>query len=470
MTRATETVSDEASWLRLDRAPGETLRAGLGRTIREAIREGSLRPGAHLPASRRLAEQLGVSRGVTSDVYAQLAAQGYIVVSERSAPVVADIAAASQAAGPPPAQPRPPAIDLSTWSPDTTLFPTRDWLNVVTRTIRTLPSRALDYGDPRGEQALRVTLADHLGRTRGVIADPERIVIVQGARQATDLLIRVLAVRGERRIATEDPSQTIPRDQMLVAGIEPVGCPVDEHGVIVGNTDAAALLVTPAHQFPTGVVMSGERRREVLAWAREGDRLVIEDDYDAEFRFDREPVRAVQGLDPERVAYIGTISKTLAPAFRLGWLVAPGSLIEEAGSMKQLMDAHSPRVDQLALAELIARGDWDRHIRRVRGVYRARRDQLTESLARRLPGLEVSGVTAGLHVTVRFPPGIDDRAVAAEARRLGVEVIPLSSLALEPSAAGGILIGYGHTHETAVDPAVELVARAVAAHAGGTSR
>jgi GntR family transcriptional regulator/MocR family aminotransferase len=188
-----------------------------------------------LPASRRLAEQLGVSRGVTSDVYAQLAAQGYIVVSERSAPVVADIAAASQAAGPPPAQPRPPAIDLSTWSPDTTLFPTRDWLNVVTRTIRTLPSRALDYGDPRGEQALRVTLADHLGRTRGVIADPERIVIVQGARQATDLLIRVLAVRGERRIATEDPSQTIPRDQMLVAGIEPVGCPVDEHGVIVGT-------------------------------------------------------------------------------------------------------------------------------------------------------------------------------------------------------------------------------------------
>jgi GntR family transcriptional regulator/MocR family aminotransferase len=160
--------------------------------------------------------------------------------------------------------------------------------------------------------------------------------------------------------------------------------------------------------------MSGERRREVLAWAREGDRLVIEDDYDAEFRFDREPVRAVQGLDPERVAYIGTISKTLAPAFRLGWLVAPGSLIEEAGSMKQLMDAHSPRVDQLALAELIARGDWDRHIRRVRGVYRARRDQLTESLARRLPGLEVSGVTAGLHVTVRFPPGIDDIAVAAE--------------------------------------------------------
>ena len=229
MTRAKEAVVDEASWFHLDRAPGETLRAALGRTLRDAIGEGSLRPGARLPSSRRLAEHLGVSRGVTSDVYAQLSAQGYIVVGDRSAPVVADVALGGEEATAELApEPKPPEIDLSTWSPDTTLFPARDWLNAVTRTLRSLPARSLDYGDPRGEAELRTTLSDHLGRTRGVIADPGLIVIVQGARQGTDILIRVLARRGVRRIATEDPSQTVPRDQMEIFGIEPVGCPVDK--------------------------------------------------------------------------------------------------------------------------------------------------------------------------------------------------------------------------------------------------
>ena len=337
----------------------------------------------------------------------------------------------------------------------------------MTRTLRTLPARSLDYGDPRGEAELRTTLSDHLGRTRGVIADPGLIVIVQGARQGTDILIRVLARRGVRRIATEDPSQTVPRDQMEIFGIEPVGCPVDKNGVSVpADLEAAALIVTPAHQFPTGVVMSGERRREVLAWARSADAIVIEDDYDAEFRYDREPVRAMQGLDPGRVAYVGTIAKTFAPAFRLGWIVVPDSMAGEVASMKRLLDSCSPRVDQLALARMIESGDWDRHIRRVRSIYRARRDRLTESLARHLPGLEVSGVTAGLHVVLRFPPGVDDEAVARSARELGVEVLPLSEFALAPAPAGGLLIGYGHTHETAIDRAVRRVGRAVAAHAG----
>jgi len=464
MKRATDEFIDEASWLHLERAQGETLRAGLGRTIREAIREGSLRQGARLPSSRRLAEHLGVSRGVTSDVYAQLSAQGYIVVSDRSAPLVADLAPAARPGLVEPApEPKPPEIDLSTWAPDTTLFPTREWLNAIAKTLRTLPSRSLDYGDPRGERALRATLSDHLGRTRGVIADPELIVVVQGARQAMDIVIRILALRGKRRIAVEDPSQTIPREQMKVVGIEPVGCPVDDEGpVLADDLDAAAIVVTPAHQFPTGVVMSGERRRRLLAWSRSAGAVVIEDDYDAEFRYDREPVRALQGLDPDRVAYTGSVAKTFAPALRLGWLVVPADLADEAAEMKRILDSCSPRVDQLVLARLIESGDWDRHIRRVRAVYRARRDRVTEALARHLPGLEVGGVTAGLHVTVRFPPELDDVAVARSARELGVEVLPLSSFALGP-APGGLLIGYGHTHETAIDRAVRRVARAVAA-------
>jgi GntR family transcriptional regulator/MocR family aminotransferase len=173
----------------------------------------------------------------------------------------------------------------------------------------------------------------------------------------------------------------------------------------------------------------------------------------------------MQGLDPGRVAYVGTIAKTFAPAFRLGWIVVPDSMAGEVASMKRLLDSCSPRVDQLALARMIESGDWDRHIRRVRSIYRARRDRLTESLARHLPGLEVSGVSAGLHVVLRFPPGVDDEAVARSARELGVEVLPLSEFALAPASAGGLLIGYGHTHETAIDRAVRRVGRALAAHA-----
>ena len=462
MARATTTPFDEASWLRLEPTPDETLRAALARTLREAIREGSLRPGARLPSSRRLAAHVGVSRGVASDVYAQLEAQGFIVMRPRSAPIVADVATRGPhrpAAAEPP--PRAPRFDLTPTTPDVTLFPLSRWLAAQKHAVQRAPMRALDYGDARGDRALRETLADHVGRTRGVVADPSRLVIVQGAAQGLDLLMRVLAARGARRVAVEDPSVDRQRRAIEAAGLAAVGCRVDEDGIVVAGLDADAVVVSPAHQFPTGAVLSGERRRELLGWSRAPRRLVIEDDYDAEFRYDREPVRALQGLDPERVAYMGTVSKTLAPAVRLGWLVVPDELADEAARVKSLLDFSSPVFEQLALRRLIETGDYDRHVRRVRSIYQARRDLLVAALARELPDLQVKGVAAGLHVLLELPPGVDDELVTREAARNGIHVEPLSRYSLERGAAGGLVLGYGRVHETALEPAVAALAAAL---------
>jgi GntR family transcriptional regulator/MocR family aminotransferase len=464
VTRARNALPDEASWLRLERAEGETLRAGLERTLREAIREGSLRAGVRLPSSRALASHLGVSRGVTSDVYAQLEAQGFLVVRERSAPTVADVPpVVGREAAPPPPAARPVRFNMVATTPDLTLFPTRQWLRALTRAVRHAPGVALDYTDPRGDPGLRTVLADHLGRTRGVVADPAQIVIVQGYHQGIGMLARVLADRGPVRMAVEDPSTPTQCDILEMSGASTVGCPVDGEGLVVEALDADAVIVTPAHQMPTGVVLSGRRRRELLAWARERPGLVVEDDYDAEFRYDREPVRALQGLDPERVAYLGTVSKTLAPALRIGWVVLPPDLAAEAARVKRLLDACSPVIDQIALRHLIEEGDYDRHLRRARGVYHARRDRLTDALARHLPGLPVAGVTAGLHVLVNLPEGTDDAAVARAALDLGVEVNHLSSYMIERDGLTGLVIGYGRIADVAIDRATAAVAKAVAA-------
>ena len=467
MARATTASIDEASWLRLERGPGETLRAALERTVCAAIREGSLRAGSRLPSSRLLAAHVGVSRGVASDVYAHLEAQGFIVVQPRRAPVVAETAA--------PARPRrrseegkarAPRFDLTPTTPDVTLFPMRQWLAALKHAAAHAPARALDYGESRGDAGLRETLADHLGRTRGVVADPAQIVVVQGAAQGLDLLLRVLSRHGRCRVAVEDPSLNGQHDRIASLGLEVIGCRVDDDGIVINGADADAALVTPAHQFPTGVVLSGERRRALLSWARERPRLVIEDDYDAEFRYDREAVRALQGLDPDRVAYVGTVSKTLAPALRLGWVVAPPELAAEAAQAKRLLDFCSPVLEQLALKRLIDNGDYDRHVRRVRGIYRARRDRLTAALGAHVPEFAVQGVAAGLHVLVQLPSELDDARVAAEAARQGIRVDPLSRFALERPASG-LVVGYGRVHEAALEPAVAALASAIRRAARG---
>jgi len=452
---------DEASWLALERRPDETLRAGLERTLRDAIRAGALREGVRLPSSRALAERLGVSRGVVTDAYAQLEAQGFLVARVRAAPVVAAVSRRPSARRTPEPAAPPPRYDLIPVTPDVTLFPRARWARAGHQVASRAPSAALDYGESRGERVLREALADHLGRTRGVIAEPEQIVVVQGTAQGIEIVLRLL---GARRVAVEDPSHRTQHERIREHGLELVARPVDAEGLVVDGLDADAVLVTPAHQFPTGSVLSGRRRRELLAWARTRGAVIVEDDYDAEFRYDREPVRALQGVAPENVIQLGTVSKTLVPALRLGWVVVPDERADDAERAKRLLDDFSPALDQLTLAEFLRRGEYDRHVRRARVVYRRRRDRLLARLGEALPELPIEGVAAGVHFVVGLPDGVDDAAVSAEARAVAVRVPALSAYRIVPARDGGLVVGYGRLHEDAVDPAVRALARVIRRH------
>jgi GntR family transcriptional regulator / MocR family aminotransferase len=464
LERSTGMQISEASWITLDPEPRETLRAALRRTLRDAIRAGALKEGVRLPASRVLAQHLGVSRGVVSDAYGQLEAEGFLISTERFAPVVARVRR-------PDARPRPsesptpaPRYDLTPTTPDVTLFPYRAWLAEYQTSIRRAPSATFDYREPRGERLLREVLAEYLGRTRGVIADASQVVIVQGTAQGVDVLLRSLKARGARRIVVEDPSHTTQHERVRALGLELAAQLVDAEGVVIDSLEGDALLLTPAHQFPTGCVLSGERRRAVLRWAESSDALIIEDDYDAEFRYDREPVRALQGLGVGHVVQLGTVSKTLAPALRLGWVVAPDSLVDDLQRTKRLNDDFSPALDQLALAGLISSGQYDRHLRRARGIYRKRRDALVSHLSRQLPQLSVEGIAAGVHLLLRLPRGCDDEAIVGEAANARIVVQPLSRFHVHTTHERGLVIGYGRLHESAVGGAVKELARIVRRH------
>jgi GntR family transcriptional regulator/MocR family aminotransferase len=403
---------------------------------------------------------------VATEAYAQLEAQGFVESRTKSVPVVADVARSSPPDVVPRAEPTTPRFDLTPTTPDVGLFPRRRWIAALSEVMRGAPSTAFDYGDPRGELELREALADQLGRTRGVVAGPGQIVIVGGAAQGIDLLARLLAERGARRVAVEDPSLDTQPKRFQAHGLGSVAQAVDGDGLIVDGLEADAVLVTPAHQFPTGAVLSGPRRRQLLEWARGRDALVIEDDYDAEFRYDRAPIRAVQGLDRSRVAYLGTTSKTLAPTLRLAWLVVPEHLADEAADIKHLLDVCSPGIEQRALAGLIRSGEYDRHVRRARSMYRRRRDALVAALRRHVPGLPIEGIAAGLHLLVRLSAGVDDREVAREAERRGVRVAPMSTYAHAGGAMSGLVIGYGRIHESAIPRAVRALVPALPAGAG----
>jgi GntR family transcriptional regulator / MocR family aminotransferase len=444
-----------------------TRRAGLERALRDAIRAGRLGPGTRLPSTRALALDLGVARGTVSEAYAQLKAEGFLLARQGSGTVVAPDPAPQQRP-----QPREAVAERHRYSffpgqPDLSSFPRTLWAGALRRALREMPDDAFGYGDPRGPIEARTALAAYLGRVRGVLAGPDRILVCSGFVQALSLLCVALCQRGATAVALEDPSLPYHREIIETAGLTAVPLPVDEGGLRVDLLPARridAVIVTPAHQFPLGGTLLPDRRTALVRWARETDALIVEDDYDGELRYDRQPIGALQGLDPERVAYAGTASKSLAPGLRLAWLTLPSWLVEPVVAAKNLADRQTGVFEQLALADILAAGSFDRHLRQRRLEYRRRRDLLTSTLSERLPWFRSTGLSAGLHVLVWLPPdGPSEAEVVARAAARSIELFPLGLYWHDPAdKPPGLVIGYAaprrHLFPAAVAALSDLLA------------
>ena len=420
-------------------------------------------PGMALPSSRGLAEQLGLSRGVIVEAYEQLVAEGYLTSTQGGATRV------SETVAPPPApsdrlRQAPPShrFDFRYGRPDLRLFPREVWLRSLRRVLAEAPSERLSYIDHRGVPELRDALATYLNRVRGTAASADQIVITNGFAQALWLVVRVLANTGRRRIGIEDPGQDDVIHVAAQLGAEAVPIPVDGAGIDIDELERAgvdAVVVTPAHQFPTGAVLSAERRAALVAWAKRRDAVILEDEYDAEHRYDREPIGAIHGLARERVIYAGTASKTLAPGLRLGWLALPEEFVEPIADAKEAADRGSPSIEQLAFADFLARGEFDHHLRRMRPIYRARRDALLAALARYLPDFRATGASAGLHVVTWLPDGVDEAELIARARKAGVGLYGVAKYRQLPhDGPGALLFGYGGLTETDIEEGIRIVA------------
>jgi GntR family transcriptional regulator/MocR family aminotransferase len=433
------------------------------RSIRNGVRAGRLAPGAQLPSSRALAAELGVSRGVVSEAYNQLGAEGY-VLTRQGAPVRVARAVRSPEQRDPAHSLLPSfAYDFHPGLPDLAGFPRDRWLRSLRAALRQAPLDAIGIADPHGVPQLREALAEYLGRVRGAAADPERILVCTGFTQGLSLVCRWLQRHGVQRIALEDPGWHTHRLVAEQAGLAVAPVPVDSEGIDVGaleSTGARAVVVTPAHQFPSGCVLSSTRRAALIEWAEEGDRLIVEDDFDAEYRYDRSGVGALQGLAPERVAYVGSASKRLVPAMRLGWMLMPSWLTWPLISTKATEDGGSEAIGQLALRDFLARGELDRHIRRMRLRYQRRREALLAALAKWLPELRAGNGAAGLFECVALPEEVDEARLIAAAAARGVG---LQGLALHRFASGGapgLVLGFGNLPEPAIEHGVHLIAEA----------
>lgn len=452
----------------VDRGATTGLREQVESGLRQAIRDGRLRTGARLPSSRALAADLGVARGVVVEAYDQLVAEGYLTARRGSGTVVAATAgteavpaprpdtAGSPAPAPAPTRPR---YDFRPGHPDLSAFPRAAWLRATREALRDLADADLGYGDSRGLPGLRALLAAHLARIRGVQADPDRMVITNGFAQGLSLIADALLRRGGTEIGTEDPGHPGPRRLLTHAGLRCRPLEIDGEGLQVGRLGTVpAVLVTPAHQFPSGVVLSPERRGALIEWARTGGGVVIEDDYDAEYRFDREPVGALQGLAPEHVIYAGSLSKSLVPALRLGWLILPAGWDEEVMRTKSAADPGTSTVLQATLLRLLGSGALDRHLRRTRRLYRERRATLAAALARHAPDVRLVGPPAGMHAVVRLPSGTDEAEVERRAAAVSVGVYGMRRYRSTCVAGPGeLVLGYGALSVGEIEAGVALL-------------
>lgn len=411
--------------------------------LRDAIRDGRLLPGARLPSSRDLAGQLGVARGTITAAYAQLVAEGYLLARHGSGTTVAHIGSDDAVSTPTGGRPTW-RIDLRTGLPALSAFPRAEWVSATKSALAELPDEALDYPDPAGFAGLRIELASYLGRVRAVAATADQIVITNGAAEVLRLVFEYLRAAGHRSIAIEDPCLPGERELVEAQGLLPVAIPVDDHGLRVtdlAKTDCRAVLTTAAHQFPLGVVLHPERRHALLAWARDVDGMIIEDDYDAEHRYDRPALGAMQALDPSRVVYQGSVSKVLAPALRLGWAVVPDRFRATLVTRKRFSNMGTATLPQATLAWMMRSGGYDRHLRRTRALYRRRRDALLGALAEELPDWRPIGIAAGLHLVIRLPDGIDDRLLAQALAARGVNAPALSGYSTN-DIFPGLVVGY----------------------------
>ena len=448
--------------LTLDRGGGP-LRAQLEDQFRQAIRSGRLTSGDRVPSSRALATALGVSRGLVQDCYAQLLAEGYLDSRGGSA---TRVAAAATLVPPPARTPRPAqprlVADFAYGVPDLASAPREDWAWAVREACRTAPNRDFSYGDPAGNQRLREIVAGYLRRVRAASTTADQLTICSGMAQGLGLVLRALADQGMSTVGFEDPGAgaTVTAAAQW-AGMRAVPVPVDDRGVDVAALSASgadAVVLTPAHQWPTGVVLAPERRRALVDWAARRQAVVIEDDYDAEFRYDKDPVGALQGLAPDHVAYLGTVSKSLAPTLRLGWIAGPPQLTRALSRAKEVTDRGSPGLDQLALALLIESGRYDRHLRRMRAEYAARRDVLIRALAEHAPTVRLTGLAAGFHAVAHLPARTAEQDVIAEARSRSVGLYGMGTYRADHSPdPPQLVLGFGNTTQRAIHAGIALV-------------
>lgn len=536
-------ASGSSDFLQLDirQAPNGGRADWLARQLRLAIADGRLPVGSKLPASRVLAAELGVSRGVVTEAYQRLTEDGHTAGHRRNGTTVvaapppqsgvpwvdtpgspsvdrpmdrsgvppgdscagpyppvgvpaADAGRSVPAPGDSSGSPQPPVavpapgadrfatppeanlfdalralparFDLTPGLPDLTAFPRAAWLRAERAVLGSLPSAEFGYGDPRGAPVLRRAIADWLARNRGVRADPDEVLIVSGTAQTLTLLGRVLRDAGIPRVAVEDPGALGARQHLAAQGLDTPPVPVDAEGVSVDAlraTGAAAVLLTPAHQFPMGVVLGGVRRRELMRWATESGGLVIEDDYDAEHRYDRPPVPALRAMLPGHVCYAGSVSKLLAPALRIGWVLAPPPYRDALVAAKRLADLGNAVLPQLVLAHLMESGDLERQLRLLRTRHRRRRDAMAAAIKDHLPGATLHGAAAGLHLTITFDAAaFPDTLLAAAALARGVKAHPLSWHAQRP-APPGLVLGYAARTPTDITAAVATLGETVRA-------